>query len=156
MKITLAIVALLLGAGVFAYSQAKREGTAQSVQRETEQALQKLEQQWAEAVKRRDVETISRIQSDDFEFTGPSGEIWTKARALEFIKAGNLEIHSFEISEFKARVFGDTAIVNFRVMWNAAANGNDISGPQRMTDVFVKREGRWQCVASQTTPIQGS
>ncbi len=119
----------------------------------TEQELRAIEHKWAEAVKHRDVDTIQRIQADEFEFTGPAGEIWTKTRALDFIKVGNLEIASFELSEFKVRLYGDTAVVNFRAVWDGTANGNDISGPQRMTDVFVKRDGRWQCVSSQTTRI---
>lgn len=120
---------------------------------EVEQTLQELEHEWADAVKRQDAKTIDRIQADDFEFIGPTGEVWTKARALDFIQGGNLEITSFELSEFKVRLFGDTAVVSFRVDWNGFSGGADISGPQRMTDVFVNRDGRWQCVTSQTTRI---
>ena len=34
--------------------------------------------------------------------------------------------------------------------------GVDVSGELRYTDVYVKREGRWQAVASQITRIGGS
>jgi ketosteroid isomerase-like protein len=115
--------------------------------------LQSLERQWADAVVRHDVETINRIQADDFEFTDPAGQIWTKARALESVKSGQLQIDAFEMTEFKIRVYGDAAIVNFRVVWNGKYGEADISGPQRMTDVFVRRDGNWRCVSSHTTRI---
>ena len=120
---------------------------------EIEQTLQKLERQWADAVKRRDVETISRIQSDDFEFIGPTGALWPKDRALDAIKSGRLDITAFELDEFKVRLNGETAVVHYRVTWHGSFGDTDVSGPQRATDVFVRRDGRWQCVASQTTRI---
>ena len=119
----------------------------------TEAVIQKLEHEWADAVKRRDVEKIDRLEADDFAFTGPGGVVWSKARALETIKSGDLEIDSFELSDVKVRLYGDTAVVTFRVLWTGRFRGLDISGPQRMTDVWVKRAGRWQCVASQSTPV---
>lgn len=128
-------------------------GSATIGETEAKQALEKLERDWADAVKRRDVEAISRIQADDFEFTGPAGELWTKTRSLDFIKAGNLQITSFELSDFRVRLYDDMAVVNFRVVWFGNSGGMDISGPQRMTDVWAKRDGRWQCVASHTTRI---
>jgi ketosteroid isomerase-like protein len=126
---------------------------SQSAPVKTEQTLQALEREWAGAVVRRDVETINCIQADDFEFTDSAGQIWTKARALEFIGAGRLQIDSFEMTGFRIRIHGDAAIVNFRVVWNGKSGENDISGAQRMTDVFVLRDGSWRCVSSHTTRI---
>ena len=120
---------------------------------QTEQELQALEQTWADAVKHRDLATIDRIQAEEYVFTDPAGRLWNKARALETVKSGCLTIDSFELSDVKVRLYDDIAVVTLRVVWNGQSNGVDISGPQRMTDVFVKRDGRWQCVASQTTRI---
>jgi len=119
-----------------------------------EQTLQALEREWATAVVQRDTNTISRLRSDDFEFTDPNGQIWTKSRTLEFISAGRLQLDSYAMSEFRIRTYGDTAVVNFRVQWFGQADGVDISGPQRMTDVFVRQNDKWRCVASHTTRIQ--
>jgi ketosteroid isomerase-like protein len=118
-----------------------------------EQQIRKLEQDWADAVKRRDVEKLDQMQASDYVFTGPGGVVWSKQRALETIKSGDLEIDSFTFSDVKVRVYGDAAVVTLQVNWNARFRGLDISGPQRMTDVFIKQGGRWQCVASQSTPI---
>ncbi len=118
-----------------------------------EHELQALEQAWADAVQHRDVARIDQIQAEEYVFTDPAGRLWTKARALETIKSGSLTIDSFELSDVKVRLYDHTAVVTLRVVWNGQSNGVDISGPQRMTDVFVERDGRWQCVASQATRI---
>jgi ketosteroid isomerase-like protein len=119
-----------------------------------EQALMALEQEWAGAVKHQDAGTIDRIQAEEFVFTDPAGRTWTKTRALDSIKAGDLVIDSFELSDVLVNIYRNTAVVTFAITWNGAFRGTDISGPQRMTDVFVKRSGRWQCVASQATRIR--
>ena len=85
--------------------------------------------------------------------TDPAGQVWTKTRGLDAIKAGDLAIDAFELSELKVRLYDNTAVVTLRIVWHGQFRGTDISGPQRMTDMFVKRDGRWQCVASQATRI---
>jgi ketosteroid isomerase-like protein len=149
------IACLMLFAAVH-LSSAQTNGTAADgggLQSDVAQTLQALEREWANAVVKQDVESINRIQADEFEFVAPSGQIWTKSRALEFIKSGQLQIDSFEMTDFRVRVYGDTAIVNYRVVWNGKSGDNDISGPQRVTDVFVQREGHWRCVSSHATRI---
>jgi len=120
----------------------------------TESALIALEQEWADAVKHQDAGAIDRIQADEFMFTDPAGQIWTKTRGLDSIKAGDLVIDSFELTDAQVKIYGNTAVVTFAITWNGTFRGTDISGPQRMTDVFVKQAGRWQCVASQATRLR--
>ena len=116
--------------------------------------FQGLEKEWADAVKRQDTVVMDRLHATEFVFTDPAGQVWTKTRELDTIKAGDLQIDSFELSDVKVQLYDSAAVVTFRVVWHGRFKDADISGPQRMTDVFVKREGRWQCVASQATRIQ--
>jgi ketosteroid isomerase-like protein len=145
-------LALALAGSAFAQTAGPTNATPKS-SAGLEATLQKVEREWAEAVQRRDVESIARIEADEYEFVGPEGNIWTRSRALDAIRSGDLVIDSFEISELQVRVYDQTAVVRFRIIWNGRFRDTDISGPQRMTDVFVKRDGRWQCVASQSTRI---
>jgi ketosteroid isomerase-like protein len=52
-------------------------------------------------------------------------------------------------------VHGSTAVVTGlnTLESSATASGKHISGAYRFTDVFVKRHGRWQVVASQLTRV---
>jgi len=51
-------------------------------------------------------------------------------------------------------VVGDTAIVHGLWTETATLNGKDTSGQFRFTDTFVKRDGRWQAVATYSTKLQ--
>jgi ketosteroid isomerase-like protein len=116
--------------------------------------LQAREHEWADAVKRQDVVALDRLQATEYVFTDPAGQVWTKARQLETIKAGDLQIDSFELSDVKVQLYDSAAVVTFCTVWHGTFRSTDMSGPQRMTDVFVKRDERWQCVASQSTRIR--
>ncbi len=131
-----------------------QQTTHRSSLSKVEATLMNLEREWAGAVKRRDIEKIDRLQAKEYLFTDPAGQTWTKTRALDSIKAGDLQIDSFELTDVQVKIYGGTAVVTFAITWNGTFRDNDISGPQRMTDVFVKRDGRWQCVASQATRVR--
>jgi hypothetical protein len=141
---------LLAQCGVFCQTNLiVRPGDA--LLKEAEQKLRSIEREWATAVKQHDTNKVAQIEAEEFGFTDPGGNLWDRRRVLETIKSGDLEIDAFEFSDFKVRLYGETAVVTFRIVWTAQFRGADISGPQRMTDVFVMRDGRWQCVASQST-----
>ena len=51
------------------------------------------------------------------------------------------------LDDIKARIFGETAAVTSRIKTISAPSSG------RMTNVYIKRQGRWQCVASHTSGI---
>ena len=54
----------------------------------------------------------------------------------------------------KVHVYGDTAVVTGLNTIKSTLNGKDTSGAYRFTDVFVKRDSRWQVVATQASSVQ--
>jgi ketosteroid isomerase-like protein len=56
---------------------------------------------------------------------------------------------SYKLEDMRVRICGNAAVVTGRNVLQASLKGKDTSGPYRFTDVFVKRDGRWQCVATQ-------
>ncbi len=51
------------------------------------------------------------------------------------------------------RAYGDTAVVHGLETEKSSYKGKDTSGQYRFTDVFVKRNGRWQAIATQVTRV---
>ena len=123
--------------------------------------LIKLEREWADAFKNGDADTVRRIMADDIAVINPDGATSTKAAEVDAIQARTITIESWDISEPKVTVLdANNAFVTGRgTIKNGKAklpNSNktiDISGEYRFLDVYARRNGKWQAVASQTTPI---
>lgn len=116
------------------------------------QELIKLENEWAEAWVRRDVAFFDRIEADDYTWSSPWG-VWTKAQDLEEVKSGDSVITSWVLADIKVRVYGDAAVVTGRATIKETHQGEDWSRQERWTDTWVKRDGRWQCVAGHSSEI---
>ena len=122
--------------------------------------IMKLEREWASVLTSRDVAALRRIEADDIVLTYPDGMVGTKADDIRDIETDAVAAESYEIAEAKVKVLdADAAIVTGRsimkkgVYKRAGQRPMDISGEYRFTDVFARRNGNWQVVASQATKI---
>jgi hypothetical protein len=106
-------------------------------------ALTQMERDWYAAGAKRDSEVIDRILADDWVSTDFHGKTVTKSQALAELKSASRAAQSIDLGNMKVRVFGTTAIVT----------GTDATDTYAWMDVFLKRNGRWQAVASQSTRI---
>jgi ketosteroid isomerase-like protein len=122
----------------------------------------KLERDWANSPKNRDADTVRRVLADDVVITYPDGSTGTKADEVRTIESGAVTADSWELLDPKVTVLdADAAFITGR---GIIKNGKykdpnskriiDISGEYRFLDVYAKRDGRWQAIASQTTPIR--
>ncbi len=126
--------------------------TLETDQRMTaEEELLKLEKEFAEAIVRNDLESIGRLVTDDWIIIDPNGEIVDRPRFFEVIKSGALMHDLMESEDFRVRVYGDSAVVSAVTRSKGKFMGQEFSTQERATDVFVKRDGRWQCVLTHLT-----
>jgi ketosteroid isomerase-like protein len=118
-----------------------------------ENALIQVEHDWGYALLTADVAGWSRFLADDWVLTYSDGSLVTKPMALADLKEGALRIESFRLDDMKVRVYGDTAVVTGQITEKSKFRDKDTSGVRRFTDVFVKRDGRWQAVASHESDV---
>ena len=137
------VVGLVFGVAILAQTQTKS----------VEQELIKLVNDWMNAEVKADMAFLDRFIAEDCVITDPVGAVWTKAQFLEGLKSGEGAVMSFALDNMKARIYGDAAVVNGRMTAKQAFRGQDISGQYQCTDVFIKRAGRWQCVAIHLSTI---
>jgi ketosteroid isomerase-like protein len=137
-----AVVGLLLGSVGWAARPATNE-----------QEFLALENEWKQAVVSRDVGFLQRLYADEYTSTDLEGVVWNKAQDIEIDTAGQFRLNAFKLDEVRARVYGDVAVVTGRDALKGTFLGGAASADVRFTDVFVKRDGRWQCVTTQVTPI---
>jgi ketosteroid isomerase-like protein len=118
-----------------------------------EQELIKLENEANDAWVKRDVEAYARLLADDYLATGPDGNMMTKAQDLASLKSDENITTSMIADDFRVRVYGDAAVVTFRSTYKSQFKGKESTGQERFTDTWVKRGGRWQCVATHYSRI---
>jgi ketosteroid isomerase-like protein len=118
-----------------------------------EKALAQIERELMDAMLKGDAAPVERHYADSFTFTTPEGEVLGKAQVISNLKSGALKFESSRVDDMKVHVYGDAAVVTMRTTDRGKVNGVDVSGRYRWTDVFIRRGGRWQLVASQGTRI---
>ena len=81
-----------------------------------------------------------------------TGAVITKADALQMCKAPRQPGEDLRVEDLSVRAFGDAAVVTGRTtVTTGGANPSTLM--LRFTDVFVRRAGRWQVVASHATRL---
>jgi len=148
MKNALAIATLCLLSLVASQSATAKSATG------VEDQIKKLEQDWALATIKSGAAAVDQYEADDIITTDPSGRVTDKSRDKTDLSSGDLKLQSMELSDMTVRVYGDTAVATGTNTLNGSYKGQDISGKYRFTDTWVKRNGKWQVVATQGTKIQ--
>ena len=150
MKRTLFAAALLL-ASPAAPSAAQTAGGKPERPRDRREAeLLEVERSRSEAIRRGDLETLGRIYADDFSGVAANGRVVNKSELFEVFKRTDPRL-TFEVDDLGARVFEKTAVVTGRL--TGRTPGGETASQSRFTHVYVRRHGRWQFVAGQSTNV---
>ena len=118
-----------------------------------QEVLIELEEAWNEAFYRKDLAFIEGILADEFIATYDDGSRGDKARELALATEFDQQVQSAIPDEFTVRVFGDTAVVWFTLRLVGLRQGEPAEVTLRYTDVWVLRDGMWQCVSTQSTQV---
>jgi ketosteroid isomerase-like protein len=118
-----------------------------------QEVLVDLEQRWNAAFYRKDAAFIATILADDFVATYDDGSRGDKAKELALAAAFAQQVESAVPDEFTVKVYGDAAVVRFTLRVVGLRQGERVTTVLRYTDVWIVRNGRWQCVSSQSTPV---
>ena len=121
---------------------------------DVEQQLKAWEKDFSRAVISNDAEAIGKSLADDWVIIDPDGGIVDRARFLGVIKSGMLTHDLMESEDVQVRNYGETAVLTALTKTKAKFAGQAFTTQERATDVFVKRDGRWQCVFSQLTTFK--
>jgi len=117
-----------------------------------EQALTKIQHEWAEARIKGDSSYTRSIEADDCTIVWPDGSIVNKRADLQTMT--DIKFSEFKIQNLQVRLYGDTGIVVGEGAIKAhKGKQNLIGGKFVWTDTFVKQGGQWKVVASQITPV---
>ena len=109
-----------------------------------------LAKEWMEAVQEHDLPRLEELLGREFSVAGAVGAL-DRDEWLE-LASGPYEIDQFAFEEIEVELYGSTAVLQSRYRQTARLGDRDLSGTYLITDVWVRRDGRWQVVRRHSTP----
>jgi len=122
-------------------------------QSSTAKELIELENRFNEALVRADIGVIEEIEANDLIFTDAAGLVTSKADEIPSLKSGDVKFESIKMTDTRVQDYGNVGVVTGSVLEKAQFKNTDISGTYRFTDVWTKRNGKWEHVAGQETLV---
>lgn len=118
--------------------------------------LREIERRRLRGLVQADRRTVAALHAADYQLITPGGASLGKEEYLGQIADGTLDYRRFEPDgEIAVRVLGPSAaVVRYRVWIDASFSGGEDSDRFWHTDIYERRDGRWQVVWSQATRIR--
>lgn len=148
----------MLGCGRVSFyaAVADPQGAATEATEAEKQELIALVQNFLRDVPKNERTTFDQFFADDIIYTRGTGQVITKKDILA--DTGNSTAPRanarYDGEDFQVHKYGNLAVVNFRLVMHATENNKPVTRTFRNTGTFMKRNGQWQTIAWQATPIQ--
>ena len=107
-----------------------------------------LESKWNDAYRQGDIAVLNALLADDFIITVEDGTTYSKSGYIARLGGTGEHVELSEMSNLKMRVHGNVAVVTGEYHEKGTSKGKPYEYHDRLTDVWVNSEGRWQVIAS--------
>jgi len=120
----------------------------------TEKEVRQLEMRRFELMVARDMKGLEALLADDLTYTHSNGVLENKEQFLAKLNSGKTLYQSIQSEDVRVRVIGDVAIINGIALMRVWTGGQTQDLRLRYTDIYARREGRWQLILWQSTRVQ--
>jgi len=117
------------------------------------QAVIDLDKKRMQAMAKKDVATLQSVLADDLIYTHSSARLDTKKSLIGNMQSGATVYTSVEPADVKAQDLGDAVVLTGVAQIEVVSQGKPNAFGVRFTDVYAKRNGRWQMVTWQSTRL---
>jgi ketosteroid isomerase-like protein len=100
-----------------------------------------------------DVSALDSLLAEDATIFWGDGTADDKASTLALLRSGRLRYAQLDYENTRVRLYGETAVVTGQARIREQSENERRSYLVRVTRVYVRQEGRWRLVASQTTRV---
>ena len=103
------------------------------------------------AMAQKDIATLNELIADDLVYTHSSARLDTKQSLIGNMESGSTVYTSVVPSDVKAQDLGDSVVLTGSCRISVNSGGNAMNFGVRFTDVYARRNGKWQMVTWQST-----
>ena len=100
-----------------------------------------------------DAEALGRALADELTYAHSTGVLQTKPEFISELAAGSMQYRQITVLEQHFRMHGFIGIINGVARMAVRRAGTDQQFSVRYTDIYVRRSGRWQLLAWQSTRL---
>jgi ketosteroid isomerase-like protein len=129
-------------------------GQATNADENVLKAIAERENQYTDGLLHRNFEELAAVFADSYVNTSPSGQLRSKAEFLAALKADTSQILQIKETEKQTQLYGDTAVVTVKFEVEGTDQGEAFAFKGRATDIWVKQNGQWVCVAVHSSPTK--
>ena len=134
-------------------SKAKTSPSTAKAEAEIRDAIHKYD----DALRRGDAAAAGRFWAEEYTFINPAGQMLTRADRLANVQAASTAFDSLAHApqQEKITIYGNGCVAVYTTLLHITGQygGQAQEGALRGLVVWVRRDGRWQQVASQLTPV---
>lgn len=145
--------AIAAAALLFAVAGSLAHGQTTSGQDDEKTRILALENAWNQAEEHKDTKSLDSLLASSLVYIDYDGSLMTKAQFLASARQPALHPEVITNESMTVEIYGDTAVVNGVYREKGVNKGKAYLRRGRFTDTWVKVNGTWQCVASQSTLI---
>jgi ketosteroid isomerase-like protein len=142
------LLVFVLGSNLFLFGQDT------NVDESILKAIKDREDQYTDGLLHRDFEELASVFADTYVNTSPSGQLRSKTEFLEALKADTSRISEIKETNKQTQVYGDAAVVTVQFEVQGTDQGESFRFKGRATDIWVKQNGQWFCVAVHSSPAK--
>jgi ketosteroid isomerase-like protein len=146
--IVVLLVASAINAKVLGQSDAGASGD-----KNVKEHLVQLKRDWGRAYVRRDAYLLEQILADEYTVTDANGQTKSRAEIMADFKTGDTTYEATSYDDARVRIYGDVAVVAGRGMVKGRNKTGSFHSQYFSTNVFVRRNGRWQAVATHISGV---
>lgn len=110
-----------------------------------------LENSWNQAETRHDKNAMSLLIADTFAYTDVDGSFMNREQWLDHVKSEADEYETLANTGMQVQFYGDAAVVTGDYHERIRLKGKPVVRSGRFTDTWIRQNGQWKCVASQST-----
>jgi ketosteroid isomerase-like protein len=114
------------------------------------------ENEWSQALLSKDAAALEKILGAEYTLTTAGGVV-PRAKWIDML-LHHMQPKQLEVREPQVQLYGDVALVRGRFFWHVLldspdprTNSSELKSEFLISDLWVKRDGRWQVVARHST-----
>jgi ketosteroid isomerase-like protein len=115
--------------------------------------IKQLERAWNQAEAKQEVKEVSSFLADTLVYTDYDGSFMNKSEYMKWVVSPGQKADHIYDEGLSVQVYGSAAVATGIYRETGTNKGKPYVIRSRFTDTWIKRDGVWLCVASQSTLI---